>query len=205
MWSKKFGIACLVLLVACSSLWAFPGRVTASQETSSGVTTTVTETTVEEVQENSGFGLLQENESTESLTSSTVSTAPTAVDLVVSKIDEGKRISSREASIISSELTALQDDLAALEDISAEKDALIEALEKQVGEAGTKAWVMLDAIVGLDSYGLPEYGVGLTFGARLGNSLMTQIGVDYTFMDMNGMKPWALNNMSIRAGIGWMF
>lgn len=198
MWSRRFGIFCLVLLVACCSLWAFPGRVTASQETNPG------DMAVEAVEEpeSNDFGTQQESELIESLPSST---ALTAVDLVLTKIDDGKRISAREANIISSELAALQDDLAALEAISAEKDALIEELSKDVKEAGTKAWIMVDTIIGLDSYGLPEYGLGLTLGARLGNSLMAQIGIDYTFMDMNGMKPWALNNASIRAGIGWMF
>lgn len=191
---RKLSIFLLVLLVACSSLWAFPGRVTASRATET--TDTLEAEVLPEVQSQDS-GTLPEAASTEPLTSS-------VTDQVMEKVAQGRRLTASDAAALTLELTALQEDLAALETVSAEKDALIDALTKSAGEAGSKAWLMLDGIAGMRDQ-KPEFGLGLSFGTRLGNSLMMNLGVDWMFMSLDGFKPLSMNDVTFRAGIGWMF
>lgn len=86
-------------------------------------------------------------------------------------------------------------------------NAEIASLEARLEDAtSTKAYLMLDGIIGFDGNINPKYGVGLTLGTRLGENLMLELGADYnigsTWQDALdfGMEDW-----TFRAGIGWMF
>lgn len=116
----------------------------------------------------------------------------------MTKIEEGKKLTT-------SELLALKEDLAALEEVSKEKDARIAELEVKAKAAGTRPYVLAEGIVGFDENNLPEFGAGVTVGARIGNSLMVQAGADYMFADLGGFKDFSMDSLTFRAGLGWMF
>ena len=71
-------------------------------------------------------------------------------------------------------------------------------------EAGTKAYLMLDGIVGFKD-SIPQFGAGVTVGARIGSDLMVEAGADYMIGGVNGLNRWSLDNWQFRAGVGWMF
>ena len=204
LWLKKCGTCLLALSLASCSLWAFPGRVTSSQV--EGPTATVAAGLLEEEQPSRDSGTTSSDASTMPATSSPVASE------AVAKAAEGDRLSAAEASALYDELVAISADVAALRQSSAEKDeelstlqadnaALKSDLDKAEKETGSKAYIMLEGIVGVDNL-LPTYGVGLTVGARVGNSLMLQLGVDY---DINRAMDFSLDRWTFRAGIGWMF
>ena len=92
---------------------------------------------------------------------------------------------------------------------SIEKDAVMDALSEENSrmkdESGSKAYLMVDAIVGIED-ALPEYGVGLTIGSRIGNSLMVEAGVDYMIgASIADVKDFSIEDFTFRAGLGWMF
>lgn len=74
-------------------------------------------------------------------------------------------------------------------------------------ETGTRAYLMLDGIIGFQDR-IPEYGVGLTLGTRIGNHAMVELGADYTigrFSDGMTIKQFSIDNFEFRASVGWMF
>ena len=84
-------------------------------------------------------------------------------------------------------------------------DALSEENSRMKDESGSKAYLMVDAIVGFEN-ALPEYGVGLTIGSRVGNSLMLEAGADYMLgSSMADLRSFSMDDLVFRAGIGWMF
>lgn len=196
---RKSLIFLLVLLAASFSLWAFPGRVTSLQETETIVISDL-EVPAEEQKIDSGN---QEG---------TISTEP-QISFVVqeasAKVEAGKRLTTDEADAILAELEAANADYMALEKISEEKTATIDKLAEENArlkdETGTKAYLMLDAVLGFDE-GYPDYGVGLTVGTRLGNSLMLEIGADYMLGgNLIDILDYSIDNWNFRMGIGWMF
>lgn len=200
MWLKRFSIFSLVLLVACCSLWAFPGRATGSLEA--------------KVTDTEAVGLLPEEQRTPSGTTSKEDSMESSQTLeeALQKANEGNKISGEESSALLDELLAIQADARALREVSQEKDevingltadnvALTSKLEKAEKEVGSKTYLMLEGIVGVEDLE-PHYGVGLTVGARIGNSLMMQLGVDYM---ANSMMDFGLDKWTFRAGVGWMF
>ena len=196
---RKLWIFCLVLLLASFSLWAFPGRVTGSQETRPIDTL---DQEAQEEEQRTDYGTQVESISIGLPTSSEVQRAS-------EKAAEGKRLSADEVALILDELDAARSDFEALRKTSEEKDATIDDLARENArlkdETGTKAYLMLDGIVGFEDM-VPEYGVGLTIGTRLGNSLMLELGADYmiggTWQDA---ADFSLDDFTFRCGIGWMF
>lgn len=78
-------------------------------------------------------------------------------------------------------------------------------IAKLEAETGTKAYLMVDGIVGFDEMSMPEFGAGLTIGARIGNDFMLEAGADYMIGGINGVNEWSLDNWQFRLGVGWMF
>lgn len=196
---RKLSIFLLVLLLASASVWAFPGRQTGLQE-AEVIAISVPEASAEQLKIDSG---------TPDGSISAEPEASSAVLKAAAKTAEGKRLTNDEASVILSELDAAEADYAALEELSKEKDATIDKLSAEntrlSDETGTKAYLMLDGIVGF-SEGRPDYGVGLTLGTRLGNSLMLELGADYMLGgDIRDVLDYSMDNWIFRAGVGWMF
>lgn len=105
-------------------------------------------------------------------------------------------------------LTEAQKDAAVAEKASEQKDAEIASLKKDLAKAeketGTKAYIMLDGIIGFENM-IPQFGVSASLGTRLGNSLMLEVGADYMIGGMDGYNQFSLDNFEFRAGVGWMF
>ncbi len=188
---RKFVMCLSVLLLASSLLWAFPGRVTGSQA-EKPTDTLAQEVQAEEPRTDSG-GMQSEGSTEASISLET--------SRIEEKVTEGRRLSAEDARILYEDLVAVRADMEALRDTSKEKDEVIDKLAKDGAEAGSKAYVMVDGILGFEKM-KPVYGVGLTLGARIGNSLMAELGADYMLKDTTRFD---LDNLQFRAGIGWMF
>lgn len=117
------------------------------------------------------------------------------------------------------ELEKMQESLSAMEvaqqtmvdeynEIVEERDALAADLAKAMDskeKSGTRAYMMLDGILGF-SEGYPSYGLGLTVGTRLGDSLMVELGADYMLgANRKEVMNYSVDKWTFRAGIGWMF
>lgn len=202
MW-RRLLMCSLALLLACCSLWAFPGRVTASQETAP------TDTVAAAVQEE---GPRLDSGTTSNGGSTVPSQSSRTAQEAMDKAADGSRLDADESQALYEELVAIREDAAALRDVSTAKDGHIDMLEAEAaslaadleearGEVGSKAYLMVEGIVGVDGL-VPSYGMGLTLGARVGSSLMMQLGVDYT---INTAMDFSLDRWTFRAGIGWMF
>ena len=204
MWQRRSLMCLSVLLLVYFSLWAFPGRVTRSAEPEH-IAIEVVEIP-DELQKTPSGTMSTEDSIVQSTSSPVVLEA-------VEKTTEGKGLSVEESVAVLEELVAIQSDVEALKETSHEKDEQIAVLVDDNGrlterntvlekEAGTKAYVMLDALLFFSNGLLPEYGVGFTLGTRLGNSLMLELGADY---HIDPAWSFGLDNWTFRAGIGWMF
>ena len=124
------------------------------------------------------------------------------------KAEQGKRLSGDESEELYLTLVEARDEAKAARASSEAKSAEISALKARLAsaeeEAGTKAYLMLDGIVGFKDV-IPQFGVGLTVGTRLGNSLMLELGADYMVGGMDGYSQFDIDNFRFRAGVGWMF
>ena len=124
------------------------------------------------------------------------------------KAEAGRRLSGDESLELYLTLVEARDEAEAAREASEAKDAEIANLKARLGaaedEAGTKAYVMLDGIVGFENL-IPQFGVGITLGTRLGNSLMVELGADYEIGGINGYNQVSIDNFQFRCGIGWMF
>lgn len=124
------------------------------------------------------------------------------------KAEQGKRLSGDESEELYLTLVEARDEAKAARASSEAKSAEISALKARLAsaeeEAGTKAYLMLDGIVGFKDV-IPQFGVGLTVGTRLGNSLMVELGADYMVGGMDGYSQFDIDNFQFRCGVGWMF
>ena len=192
----------LALLLASSSLWAFPGR---GEESVAEVPAIAAEEAIQK--EPTPAPEPQRTGSGEA--SKPISGEPR------SSLEKAQEIVGSASTIVvggKSELEVVLDtlgsQLGAAEESSRAKDAEIDALRndlaKAEGETGTKAYLMLDGIVGFADT-VPQFGVGLTVGTRLGNSLMLELGADYMIGGMDGYNSFDIDNFQFRCGVGWMF
>ena len=192
---RKLAISLLALLLAASSLWAFPGRVTGSQE-ARPIDTLAQEALAEGPK--TGSGTLQKDTSAE----------PSASYLAQEKAEQGKRLTSAEVDLIISELEEAMADVSALREASDEKDEVISSLARENealrDETGTKAYLMLNGLMGFKDK-VPQFGVGLTVGTRISNDLMVELGADYMIGGMDGLNAFSLDSFQFEVGVGWMF
>lgn len=125
------------------------------------------------------------------------------------RAQEGKRLSGDEALELYLILAEAADEARTAESISEAKSAEISELKARLAKAedetGTKAYMILDGLVGFEA-GCPDYGVGLTIGSRIGNSMMIELGADYMLGDsLDDIVDFSLDDWTFRAGVGWMF
>ena len=124
------------------------------------------------------------------------------------KAEQGKRLNGDESEELYLTLVEARDEAKAARASSEAKSAEISALKARLAaaeeEAGTKAYLMLDGIVGFKDV-IPQFGIGLTVGTRLGNSLMVELGADYMVGGMDGYSQFDIDNFQFRCGVGWMF
>lgn len=119
------------------------------------------------------------------------------LDSQLKAMEETNEISEAEAESVKESLVSTLTANTSLADRNAE-------LEK---EAGSKAYLLVGGFVGFDN-NLPEYGVTLDLGIRIGSSLLLQTGIDYEIGNMENpfiMPTLNLDRMRFRAAIGWMW
>lgn len=202
---RKLSLICLVLLLASSSLWAFPGRGEEKETLTEAPSIVMTEELTKEAE-------LPSN--TSGIVLETIS--PEQKSLQKNSLEKAVEIADSHSLIIGSKydelifnLNEAQKDKEAIEKSSAAKDSEIadlkEALAEAESETGTKAYMMMEGIIGFNQI-IPTYGAGLTLGMRLGNHMMVELGADYTIGSFTDkMFDFSLDNFEFRAGIGWMF
>ncbi len=124
------------------------------------------------------------------------------------KAREGKRLTGDEALELYFNLAEAEDEYKAAREASEAKDAEIAGLKAELAEAeeetGSKAYVMLDGIIGFET-GIPQFGAGFTIGTRIGNSLMLEAGADYMVGGLDGINHFSIDNFQLRTSVGWMF
>lgn len=196
---RRLSLILSVFCLASLSLWAFPGR--GGQEAVAVPAVTMTEETPAAESQKTGSGEASETISTghRSSLKDSVKEAQGIVDGAVFVGGKG------ELELV---LDAIADKTAAAEKASEAKDAEISDLKARLAaaeeETGTKAYLMLDGIMGFEDM-IPQFGVGATIGTRVGNSLMAEIGADYMIGGMDGYNQFDIDNFRFRAGVGWMF
>ena len=204
---KRYVLIFLALLVASCSLWAFPGRGEAETEAIAPSPIVMMEEPTEEAESQKTIsGTPSEIISTEQNSSQ-----KNSLEKAVAIADSGSLLIGSKYDELLFNLNEAQKDAEAAEKASAEKDEEIAELKEDLADAeketGTKAYLMLDGIIGF-SEGSPNYGLGITLGTRIGNNLMAELGVDYTIGKFDGgmvIKDFSLDNFEFRASIGWMF
>lgn len=204
---RRYALIFLALLLVCSSLWAFPGRGEEKTKTTAPqITVTVMEPTAEAESQKDTSGTPSETISTEQN-----SLQKNSLEKAVEIADSGSLLIGSKYDELLFNLNEAQKDKDAAEKASEEKDAEIANLKEDLAEAeketGAKAYLMLDGIIGF-SEGVPDYGLGLTVGTRIGNNLMAELGVDYTIGKFDSgmvIKEFNLDNFEFRASVGWMF
>ena len=191
---RRLSIFLLALLVASFSLWAFPGRVTGFSEEEPIVT--IEEPIAEELPLSKPSGIESE-------------TTSKGLAKSLEKLQTEKRIDGEDLEELKMTLSQVQDDIEILHTASVAKDEEIHNLKADLADAeeakGTKGYLIVSGIMGFDDVMLPEFGVGLTIGTRIGDHLMVQLGADYMIGGIAGYEPFGLENLEIEAGVGWMF
>lgn len=190
--------ASLLLLLALPQLGAWPISQAGGKEDLSAVsapTAMMEEPTAEEPLQSKPSGTASNLISEEQLNS-------------LEKAQEGRKLNGSESLELYFLLDETKAQVAVARKASEAKDAEIADLKSRLAEAeeetGSKAYLMLDGTVGFEEL-LPQFGVGLTIGTRIGNSLMAELGADYMLGGIGNIKPFSLDRFQFRAGIGWMF
>ena len=201
---KRLNLICLVLLAASLSLWAFPGRGEEEAVIAPSLTVMTTVPMQEAESQKITSGTPSENTSVEQSGSQTNS-----LERAVEITESGSLLIGSKYDELLFNLTEAQKEVKAAKEASVAKDEEIATLKddlaKAESETGTKAYVMLDGILGF-SENSPDYGVGLTLGTRLGNSLMVELGTDFMLGGtLSDMLDFGMDDVTFRAGIGWLF
>ena len=216
---KGIGIGLFLLLLAASpcysaASWAAFTSVNTEEELP---IVTIEEPTAEAESQNSSSGIVPETTSeTLSESSEVLQTESETLDLELKATAElvrenGVWLSSENKTMLIDKLESADSKIETLEKASKAKDTEIEQLKGELSDAekstGTKAYLMMDGIIGFDDL-IPTYGVGLTVGTRIGNHFMVELGADYgigKFTDGMTISKFSMDNFEFRAGIGWMF
>lgn len=196
MWVRKFAIFSLVLLVACSCAWAFPGRKTSSQKGTQEVTQ------LEQEEPKSIYGMTPQNVLT-TLSNSSEKNEENGVFLTEQ---------DRNSSIESLELA--KKEMQTLKQISLDKDSeIIELKEVNAAQAdtiakesGSKAYAKITTSLGFES-GIknPSLWLGGAIGAKIGRGFLLEVGGQYKLGTFDSFlkSNFDTKNLMLSASIGW--
>ena len=217
---RGIAIGSFLLLLLASPCFAAAswGAFTSGDSAKAEPIATIEEPTLEEPSQNDTSGTVPEPISeTPSESSNPPSMNPEEVeklelqDAAELVKNSGVWLSAGDRTFIIDKLESADGKLAALKEASEAKDKEIADLKDDLSKAdsatGTRAYLMLDGIIGFQDR-IPEYGVGLTLGTRIGNHAMVELGADYTigrFSDGMTIKQFSIDNFEFRASVGWMF
>ena len=207
----------LLLLVAfpCYSAASW-GAFTSGSSGKAEPIVTIEEPIQEELSQNPSSGTVPETTSATPSTSSEVQSIPKAKDEAglkeaISIVEDGGLwLSEADRTLLVEKITSADKSIATLKAASDAKDEEIADLKNDLAEAdeaaGSKAYAMAEAIIGFED-SMPEYGVGVTLGSRIGNHVMVELGADYMIGKSSplGFNDFSIDNFSFRAGIGYMF
>lgn len=199
-YARILSMLCLVLLLASSSLWAFPKPQTASAEATAGGTQGAE---VPQGEPRTGFGTPFPSPLTESAQQSQV-TAET-----VTKLEDGKRLSKEESAAIAAEIEKVREDIAVLRGVSEDKDKVIQeqadTIKRLSKQTGTK-WGVMGGVNAHVIEGDLLYGLGVDAVARLGNHLLLSAGLNLDLGDFsNGFSSLEPEDLGFSLKCGWMF
>lgn len=207
-WQLRIVSLAVLSVLALSSAWAWPSQLYGIKEESpvqeqplSAESETVPETAAVPEEEPAPSTMLQ---------TQPVETLKSAAESLNVQLED--MLSRRELEKMQESLSAMEVAQQTMVDeyneIVEERDALAADLAKAMDskeKSGTRAYMMLDGILGF-SEGYPSYGLGLTVGTRLGDSLMVELGADYMLgANRKEVMNYSVDKWTFRAGIGWMF
>lgn len=197
MWkfARRLSMFLLALLLACSSLSAFPRQPTSSAEATAGATQEA-EAQAEGLKTVSGT------------LSQSPSTASAQGSETEAKLAEGKKLTKDESAAVLAEIEAIRADLAALRAVSVDKDKVIaeqaDAIKRLGRASGTKWGVMAGAGAHVADGGL-AYGLGVDGIVRLGDHVLLDVGVSYDIGGPGGIYSFDAENLGFSVKAGWMF
>ncbi len=203
---KRLSLIFSVFFLASLSLWAFPGRGVKEEVPVMPMGATEAQASVIQEEPIQAAELPKMPSGTES---STTSEEPKSSSIEKAQIiaDKGGLILGERQDELKLILSDLADDIATAQMASEAKDSEIEALRADLAEAeestGSKAYIMLDGIMGFEQ-GIPQFGAGMTAGMRIGNHIMLEAGADYMVGGLDGYNQFSLDNFQFRFGAGWM-
>ena len=229
---KRLSLCLLVLLLACCSLWAFPGRKAKTPELAPSVSQEAQEeilpveapvVAVEKVQEEAPA---QETETVEAqhyeiASTETSETISTELRNLSENLNEKSRVSGKTLDDLKDTLDLIS---AGVDAVTADRDELLALYQDQLAqnaqqaddlaylrgaydkESGTKAFAKVGAVIGFEEM-LPTWGVSASLGARFGKGFLLEAGAQYmigTFNPGNLIydNP-SLDNLAITTSIGW--
>lgn len=205
---KRLSLIFAVLLLASFSLWAFPGRTKAEAVSPAIEAAVQEETTAEEPTQEAEPQKMPSGAGSGTMPEEQLSSPTSSIAKAAEIADKGGLIIGEKQKELQMVIEMLESDIATAEEASKAKDEEIvklrDDLAKAEDETGTKAYLMLDGIVGFEA-GIPQFGAGITVGTRIGNSIMVELGADYMIGGMNGYNQFDIDNFQFRAGAGWMF
>ena len=205
---KRLSLIFAVLLLASFSLWAFPGRTKAEAVSPAIEAAVQEETTAEEPTQEAEPQKMPSGTGSGTMPEEQLSSPTSSIAKAAEIADKGGLIIGEKQKELQMVIEMLESDIATAEEASKAKDEEIvklrDDLAKAEDETGTKAYLMLDGIVGFEA-GIPQFGAGITVGTRIGNSIMVELGADYMIGGMNGYNQFDIDNFQFRAGAGWMF
>lgn len=210
-YGKKLSLCFLVLLLACSCAWAFPGRAKASgpepeaiQEESLKVpempevilpvVTTITSEPTSKQSEN----LPTSSEATTTVLQIDGAQLADLIDQRLDNILTGVNDAEGYTNDIEAEKAELAAANAAQADEIARKDALLKK------EQGTKFFAKITGVLGFED-SLPVFGAGGSVGIRFGKGLLLEFGSTYKIGNLVTVPvlDLSLDRFSFNTSIGW--
>ena len=209
-WVRRISLTVVLLPLVLSSVWAWPSQLYGTEKEYPNMELQLSAEAEESAaKEAEQLSTTQPIQPEDSLKSATQSLTGQLEDTLGRK--ELEQIKQSLALMESAQQTMVDEYNELIEErdaISEENNKLAEDLARVQNikdESGTKAYLMLDAILGFSGL-RPDYGVGLTIGTRIGNSLMVELGTDYMIGgSLEDISDFRLDDFTFRAGIGWMF
>lgn len=203
--SKKVLSMCLVvLLVACSSVWAFPGRTEKMEinPPSPEKDLSVQESrqlSVKPSENGQEKGLTELSTLLESYGKETRLNRSELEDLVY-QLENIK--ADYELLLVDMDEKDIQ-----IADLKTENAAQADELAYLNGaydaETSTKAYARIGGVLGFEN-SIPAFGVSGALGLRFGKGLLTEVGAQYMIGTIKDpVVPFSLDNLTITAGIGW--
>lgn len=206
---RKLAAFCLVLLVASSSVWAFPGRreakaQSAQEEQSAAIekTYTASEAKQEPTVQRSDLRKLEESLERKEIPNVAIEAGNDSELNELYRLLEEQVADQMEAEDDIQRLLAENEELRKANATQADSIAYTKGqLDKATS---TKTFANVKAVIGFEDM-LPRWGVGGEIGLKLSSGFMLSTGASYMIGDFNSPVSlgWDLDSLSLSLGLGW--